>query len=713
MADQRKNVTLRIRQVGDKDLKKIVRGLDQVQRRTRSIQTNLAGLRRVFFAIFGGLGLRQLFGAADSVQLLSDRIKVFTGDADSAKEVLNDLFTAADATNTSIDSLAETFNRVALATKELGLTTEELVGFTATLQNTFRLSGASIAEASGAAIQLSQGLASGQLRGQELRSVLESNAVIGQLLADTLGTTRGQLIKFAETGRITSDVVINALSKNAKTLNDQASQLGQTFGQTLTKSFNQVKIRINELNRDLRLNERFAKAVDLLVNNLDRLVRGLVIVASAGIIASIGKIGAAILAVATPVNAAVAGLALFVAFFDKIKIAAEIAFKTIAKGFISISRNINELIVKAGSSDNFLIKKLFGSPKQVALAKRRLDETSGSIANLNKDIDELKKQLSGTEKPTKDILNAFSDLKEINLPQSVTNSADSIKVLNKQLAEGFITAKEYNTEFRKIQETDLTRRFNEGQVSAQQFSNELIKIRELNDTFTEKIFTGFQLAATNYATTVGTLTSQLQRGFEASFNKLEDVIFQSLKQGKFLFQDFAQFVLDELLKIQIRAQIIAPISQGLGSLFTPDTGIQGAQTTTTVGNSSSFSSVAAKGQVYSMGRQMAFASGGILNSPTMFPLNSGMGLAGEAGPEAVVPLTRTSSGDLGVKANPSNVVVNVNNQAGVEVDVQSTQLGNDSVLEVTITKAINRAINTGRLDRTLNNNFGLNRKGNR
>jgi lambda family phage tail tape measure protein len=59
----------------------------------------------------------------------------------------------------------------------------------------------------------------------------------------------------------------------------------------------------------------------------------------------------------------------------------------------------------------------------------------------------------------------------------------------------------------------------------------------------------------------------------------------------------------------------------------------------------------AKGNVFSNGQHLtAYARGGIVDKPTVFPMARGVGLMGEAGPEAVMPLTRTSSGDLGVRA---------------------------------------------------------------
>ncbi|MCK9288708.1 MAG: hypothetical protein M0P29_14220, partial [Sphaerochaetaceae bacterium] len=71
-----------------------------------------------------------------------------------------------------------------------------------------------------------------------------------------------------------------------------------------------------------------------------------------------------------------------------------------------------------------------------------------------------------------------------------------------------------------------------------------------------------------------------------------------------------------------------------------------------------------KGGVVSKGKLQPFASGGIVASPTIFPMANGAGLMGEAGPEAIMPLKRTSSGDLGVKAEGGgdhiSVTMNIN-----------------------------------------------------
>ncbi|WP_211299440.1 phage tail tape measure protein [Pukyongiella litopenaei] len=91
-------------------------------------------------------------------------------------------------------------------------------------------------------------------------------------------------------------------------------------------------------------------------------------------------------------------------------------------------------------------------------------------------------------------------------------------------------------------------------------------------------------------------------------------------------RDAAASLLESLARMALNAAF-APVGNWFGSLIP-----------------------SANGNVIQGGRVTAFASGGVVNSPTLFPMRGGTGLMGEAGPEAIMPLTRTANGKLGVQA---------------------------------------------------------------
>ena len=93
-----------------------------------------------------------------------------------------------------------------------------------------------------------------------------------------------------------------------------------------------------------------------------------------------------------------------------------------------------------------------------------------------------------------------------------------------------------------------------------------------------------------------------------------------------------------------------------------------------IGNTAAGATANAKGNVFSGGNVVPFAKGGIVNRPTVFPMKNGMGLMGEAGPEAVMPLSRGANGKLGVSAAPMNVIIN-NNAPGVAVKTRQSEGG--------------------------------------
>jgi hypothetical protein len=118
----------------------------------------------------------------------------------------------------------------------------------------------------------------------------------------------------------------------------------------------------------------------------------------------------------------------------------------------------------------------------------------------------------------------------------------------------------------------------------------------------------------------------------------------------------------------------------------------------------------AQGNVFDQGNVVPFARGGIVRKPTVFPMARGWGVMGEAGPEAVMPLGRTSSGELGVKGG--GVTVNIINNTSAKVTAKEERnAAGGQTINVMVENAIENGFASGRFDKVMQGTYGLARTG--
>ena len=145
---------------------------------------------------------------------------------------------------------------------------------------------------------------------------------------------------------------------------------------------------------------------------------------------------------------------------------------------------------------------------------------------------------------------------------------------------------------------------------------------------------------------------------------------------------FASNVLAKVAQDLFAQQFAGPISEGIKSIFS------------------------ANGNVFDAGGVTAFAKGGVVGGPTVFPFANGIGLMGEAGPEAIMPLSRGADGKLGVIASGGGAPsVTINNYSGQEASASSDSAGN---IVIEIGRAIAQDITSGGPSyRAIRSTFGL------
>ena len=153
----------------------------------------------------------------------------------TTEELTNMIYAAAQRSRASYTGMADMVGKLGNLAGNAFNSSQELVSFAEQLNKQIALSGASAASADAAVLQLTQGLSSGALRGEELNSVLEQTPMVAKTIADYLGMTTGEMRELASEGSLTAEVVKNALLSAAEETNAKFEQLPMTFSQTMNQ----------------------------------------------------------------------------------------------------------------------------------------------------------------------------------------------------------------------------------------------------------------------------------------------------------------------------------------------------------------------------------------------------------------------------------------------------------------------------------------------
>ena len=162
--------------------------------------------------------------------------------------------------------------------------------------------------------------------------------------------------------------------------------------------------------------------------------------------------------------------------------------------------------------------------------------------------------------------------------------------------------------------------------------------------------TGDNSPLKSFAESAFKFADQAEQAVVNAFQGMEDALVKFVTTGKLNFSDLARSIIADLTRMLVRAAIVKPLFSFLFPGLANGGVVDGGEI---VKN--------AKGNVFAKNKIVPYAYGGIVKRPTLFPMANGMGLMGEAGPEAIMPLKRGANGKLGVQSSGSvgNIVVNV------------------------------------------------------
>ena len=211
---------------------------DRVQEGSDRAGGLLQQIKNIAVAVGGLAAIKKLVDLSDSMASTRARLNLIVDDGGSVGELEKKIMASAQRSRASYLSTAQAVSQMGLMAADAFSSNDELIAFTETLNKQFVIAGANAAGAEAATLQLTQAMASGVLRGEELNSVFEQAPNVIQSIADYLGVSIGEIRGMAAEGQITADIVKNAMFAAADDVNAKFSSMPMTWGQVFTMASN-------------------------------------------------------------------------------------------------------------------------------------------------------------------------------------------------------------------------------------------------------------------------------------------------------------------------------------------------------------------------------------------------------------------------------------------------------------------------------------------
>lgn len=216
------------------------RGFDKTTRSIDTTERSMSSLSRVAVGLTAALSVQQVAEYADAWATVNNKLSNSVRPTEQLADVTQRVFDVTQATRSSLDATATLYARLERGTRQYNTSAADLAKLTTIINQGFVVSGATAQEAENAIIQLSQGIASGVLRGEEFNSVAEQGSRLMVALADSLGVGIGELRAMAAQGKLTTDVVVKGLLSQGSVIGAEFANTTTTISQALQVAGNNI-----------------------------------------------------------------------------------------------------------------------------------------------------------------------------------------------------------------------------------------------------------------------------------------------------------------------------------------------------------------------------------------------------------------------------------------------------------------------------------------
>jgi len=225
------DVVIRVTERGAKETANSIGGIGKAAEATTGA---VASLNRVMYSLLGAFSVKTLVDYTDKFQAMGNQLKLVTKNTEDFNKTQERLFQMANQNRVGVSELTELYTKLAMSQKEVGVSGEQLWRVVDTVSKAITVSGRAGQAGANGLRQFIQGLVSGKVQGEELRSVLENTPYLAKTLADGLRVPVGALRELGAQGKLTSKVVVDALLSMQKQVDKDFAKTGVTISQAFT-----------------------------------------------------------------------------------------------------------------------------------------------------------------------------------------------------------------------------------------------------------------------------------------------------------------------------------------------------------------------------------------------------------------------------------------------------------------------------------------------
>lgn len=255
------------------DTTQLIQGFNRaeqaVSKTTKTMSYAVKGLIGAFVGL-NTLDLAKNFTKQmDMITEANNKLLLSTKNTNDFITAQKELFKVAQRTNQGFSETVDLYSNLALSMGEMGKSQAEVIRTVETVNKAIAISGSNAQQSAAAVLQLGQAFGSGKLSGDELSSLTENSKGLVRAIADGMGVAVGQLKELGSQGKITSEVLYQALAKMASDVDEKFGNTNKSVAQGFNNLSNSVSVLSGQFGNAIGFGDGFADTLFKISNYLD------------------------------------------------------------------------------------------------------------------------------------------------------------------------------------------------------------------------------------------------------------------------------------------------------------------------------------------------------------------------------------------------------------------------------------------------------------